>query len=614
MKFRISMKALLWSWLVIILLMVGLAYNAYDKLRPEAFVQLANEQIKKNIPNSELIVGSVDYSFSIDFNVKLKQVTVVRNEAQLAKIGELELKIPWWLLITHRGTAQVNIGQVEILISSQDVKKIAHNGDSASEKVTSLEFEIPKYLSEAQFTLRAKDVSLKNEDASRTYLQISKLLVREFALQKNSAFEIKLPIWFEHNGLNFNSEVWLFGDLTPDQDKWIFNFTGDFRTKDIDAKVSFDDVALEGSIKLTLPQFVIEAQNTFMIDKEEKGTASFKLDQDVWNLDLDFSSLPLQFLALFEEEILNDYFRKFDGEALGKISLSQKVESEEISLVGNLSFPGNFKYQNLNHEGNWNITFDNNLWITRFEGANIKFSRENLIAFTEGHSVEVKENYEFTDMAFDDVFKFLPALAKVTKPEIPESKTYLLTDVKKEGEVFSGSFDLSSNARAFNYSGHMRSAGEEIKFSFVHDVDYAVDLKLANVKFLKGFDFFSPWISGEGVVNIDFQARELNAFPFGSWKLNGSLDGKELEGILPGYLLQVWKEFERNPQKQQFNLMMNGKSSQFKLVDLENGPTSLEIIFPQNLQSEATATMTTKGKRGKKTVKKMSLGFLQKDS
>src|SRR5690606_1593489 len=101
-----SMKAILWTWLFFILMLIGLGYNAYDRLRPEAFVQLATEQIQKNIPNGVLVVGEVDYSFSIDFNIKLKQVTLLRDDVQVAKIGEFELKIPWWLLITHRGTAQ----------------------------------------------------------------------------------------------------------------------------------------------------------------------------------------------------------------------------------------------------------------------------------------------------------------------------------------------------------------------------------------------------------------------------------------------------------------------------------------------------------------------------
>lgn len=612
MKFRISMKAILWTWLFFILMLIGLGYNAYDRLRPEAFVQLATEQIQKNIPNGVLVVGEVDYSFSIDFNIKLKQVTLLRDDVQVAKIGEFELKIPWWLLITHRGTAQVNIGQVEILLSSNDVKKIATSPDNKEESSGKIDIEIPDYLADAQFTLRAKDVALKNEDASRTYLQISKLLVREFAIHKNSAFEIKLPIWFEHNKQTYNSEIWLFGDLTPDKDKWSFNYTGDFRTKDIDAKMSFDDVALEGAIKLKLPEFTIESQTSFMIDKEERGTSQFHLDQTSWKLELDFSSLPMEFLALFEKEILNDYLKKFEGEGQGKISLSQKFEEEELFLQGNLVFPGKFKHNSLMHEGSWYITFDNNLWVTRFEGDFIKFTRENLLAFNEASFLEVRESYELQDLTFQEVFQFVPALAKASKTDIPEQKSFLLTNIKRGDDIFTGSFELSSNFSAFNYAGQLKSEEESLTFSLIQDVDYSLDTKMKKFKMVNEFDFFGPWITGQGVINLEFSGRELALFPHGSWKLTGTLDEEKLDGVVISYLKNIWGEFDRAPKKQELNLLMNGKRSQLKLVDLDQRPVSLVISLNSNLDGESTVTL--QGKAKKKITKKISLGFLKKDS
>ncbi|HLW57439.1 MAG TPA: hypothetical protein VKY27_08645 [Bacteriovoracaceae bacterium] len=616
MKFRISMKAILWTWSLLIVLLIALGYNAYDKLRPEAFVQLATEQVQKNIPNSQLVVGSVDYSFSVDFNIKLKQITVVRDELQIAKIGELELKIPWWLLITHKGTAQVNVGQVEILLNSNDVKKITHSSEDDTEETSeTVEITIPEYLAKAQFTLRAKDVALKNEDASRTYLQISKLLVRGFALSKNSAFEIKLPVWLEHNEQTYNSEIWLFGDLTPEKDKWAFNYTGEFRTKDIDAKISFDDVALEGTITLLLPQFSISSQTNFMIDKEEKGVAIFALDQSMWKLDLDFSALPLEFLGLFEKEILNDYFSKFEGEAQGNISLSQKFEYEDIFLQGKLSYPGKFTYQNLSQEGNWYLIFDNNLWLNRFEGDHIKYSRENLIAFSEGKILEVKETYVFRDLKMDEVLKFIPSLEKATKTEVPEHKSFSLADIKRDDEeTLEGSFELTSNIAAFNYSGELKSKNESLKFSYISDVDQSIDLQLKSFKLVSGIDLFSPWINGTGVLNLEFSGRELSQFPLNPWKLKGTINSEDMTGIVPSYLQNLWTVFDRSPKNQELNMFVNNKNSQIKLIDKDDKPVTLEVSLNRNLNNESNATLIIPGKPVKKTVKKVSLDFLRKDS
>lgn len=610
MRFRVSMKAILWVWLFFILMLVGLGYNAYDRLRPDTFIQLATEQIQKNIPNSQVVVGEVDYSFSLDFNIKLKKVTLVRNDIQIAKIETFELKVPWWLLITHKGSAQVNIDQVEILLSSTDVKSIAHPVNSQTP--TQIDIEIPNYLADAQFTLRAKDVTLKNEDASRTYLQISKLLVREFAFDKNSAFEIKLPIWFEHNNQTFSSEIWLFGDMTPAQDKWTFHYTGDFKTKDIEAKINFDDVALEGNINLTLPQFTIEAQTSFMIDKEEKGTSVFNLDQASWKLDLDFASLPLEFLALFEKEILNDYFKKFDGEAQGKISISQKLDYEDLFLQGNLSFPGAFKFQEIKHDGSWYLTFDNNLWMTRFEGDFIKYSKENLVSFNEGKLVESRESLEFQDLNFSEVFKFIPSLDKVSKTEIPDHKSFSLTNIKRGEELFEGSFEVSSNVAAFNYSGTLKSPQEFLKFSFIHDVDYSLDLEAKNFILTPELTTLSPWVSGNGMLNVVLNGREMSLFPQGMWKLSGNIEDTKLEGVLTSYLKGIWAEFARNPKKQDLSLIVNEKSSLLKFIDKDDKPVTLTLDLNKSADGMSTATLTAPGR--KKEIKKTTLDFLKKDS
>lgn len=614
MKFRISMKAILWTWLFFVLMLVALGYNAYDRLRPDTFIQLASEQLQKNIPHSQLVVGEVDYSFSVDFNIKLKKVTVLRNNIQIAKIERFELKIPWWLLITHKGSAQVNVDQVEILLTSSDVKNIALPVDVASKAPTKIDIEVPNYLAGAQFTLRVKDVSLKSEDASRTYLQISKLLVREFALDKNSAFEIKLPVWFEHNNQTYSSEIWLFGDMTPAQDNWVFNYTGDFKTKDIDAKINFDDVALEGNIKLTLPQFTIDAQTSFMIDKEERGTSVFSLDQASWKLDLDFNSLPLEFLALFEKEILNDYFKKFEGEAQGKVSLWQKLDYQDLFLTGNLTFPGKFKFHHFIQEGNWFITFDNNLWMTRFENEVIKFSKENLISFNEEKLVETRQSLELRDLDFLEVFKFIPTWEKVSKTETPDYRSFSLINIHRGEEVFQGSFEVASNIQAFNYSGNIKSQQQSLKFNLIHELDYSLDFHSQNFTISPGFEFLSPWVSGEGILNVEFSARELGLFPLTPWKLSGRVEGEKLQGVSLSYLHALWANFQRKPKKQEFSIMVSDKKSQFKLIDKDDKPVILSLELNRNPGEKSTATVTYPGKLKKKESKKIALDFLKKDS
>src|SRR5690606_32150280 len=137
------------------------------------------------------------------------------------------------------------------------------------------------------------------------------------------------------------------------------------------------------------------------------------------------------------------------------------------------TFPGKFSFSEIIHEGTWNLTFDNNLWVNRFENEFIRFSRENLIAFNESDFLEVREAFEFKDLQFLDVFKFIPQLDKVSKTDVPEQKSYLLQNIKRGEETFNGQFELSSNIHAFNYTGQFKIGRARLNSSHVK-ISYAV--------------------------------------------------------------------------------------------------------------------------------------------
>lgn len=608
------MKTVLWIWGVLLILIMALGFNAYNHLKPETFIQLAQEELRKNIADAQLIVGEVDYGFSTDFNIKLRNITILKGETHVAKIGEFELKVPWWLLITHKGNAHISIAQVEFLLSGNDVKKITDSSSETEGDKKEIKIEIPDYLANAEFTLRAKDVFLKNEDASRTYLQLSKLLVREFALGKNSAFEIKLPIWFEYNGQSYSSEVWLFGDMTPAQDKWVFNYTGDFRTKDLDAKINFDDVALEGKIDLHLPLFAIEAQNSFMIEKEEKGSAIFKLNGGEWNLDLDFTALPLEFLSLFEKEIVNDYLTELKAEASGKITLTKKIDHEELFMNGNLSWPGELKNVQFKENGTWRIVFNNNLWKTSFESAQLNFSRENLIAFNETKFLEIKETYQFIESPFTIVNTFVPALPKLINSEIPTTRIYELVNVIKGNDSISGKFDYSSNESSISYSGELKNNVEFLSFKMIQEDSLAIDFEAKKFKMASGFSLLEPWITGEGLLNFKFSGRELDKSQLTQWKLNGEIELGELRGVIPNSLDEVWNHFNRKPRTIGLDSTISSKVAQITLTDLERGPAVLKIDLGKNREENGQASFSIKGLPKKNQTKKISVPFFRKEN
>src|SRR5690606_28037110 len=120
LKMRISLKLVAFLWLGLFIVIGGLLFSAYSQFKPESFVALIQEQVQKNYPGSKLQVGKVSYGFSLDFNLKLQNVSLHRSDKLISQLAELELKVPWWLLLTNRGNAQINISKLDIYVENEE--------------------------------------------------------------------------------------------------------------------------------------------------------------------------------------------------------------------------------------------------------------------------------------------------------------------------------------------------------------------------------------------------------------------------------------------------------------------------------------------------------------
>jgi hypothetical protein len=158
-------------------------YGAYNKLEPNAFISLLNKEANKNYPGSKLSVGKVDYRFSIDFNLNLKDIVLTRSGQTLTSISEVELKVPWWLILFDRGSAQINVSGLTIFVEDEASKQLVKSNTHTQSKNKDREdvsVSLPRYLVDANYTIRAKNIQIKSMKSSRSYFTLKKLLVREF--------------------------------------------------------------------------------------------------------------------------------------------------------------------------------------------------------------------------------------------------------------------------------------------------------------------------------------------------------------------------------------------------------------------------------------------------
>jgi hypothetical protein len=243
---KLTTKVIISAWIILLTVIGSLVYSAYSKLKPDALIAALNSEVQKSYPGSNLNIAKVNYGFSIDFNLSLNELTLTRGETVLASAKEFQLKVPWWLILLNRGHASINISDLTVFISSYaEQKKVPLSSDLPGVKAA-IEMSIPQYLVEAHYTLRAKNISIKELDGERRYFNLSKLLVREFQYGKNSAFELNIPISITHQNKNFTSELWLFGDITPEPASWSINYRGEFKTKENVDGFVFDDLLIDG--------------------------------------------------------------------------------------------------------------------------------------------------------------------------------------------------------------------------------------------------------------------------------------------------------------------------------------------------------------------------------
>ena len=270
---KLSTKAVLAGWVILFIALGSLVYSAYSKLKPDSLVSLFNSQIQRSYPSSNLSIGKIDYVFSIDFKLSLKNLSLTKDNKTLATADEVQFKIPWWLILLNRGNASINIDNLDVFVSSEGNDSLdSMPTGRVSNSVMKIEAQLPRYLLDAHYTLRAKNISIKEMDGDRRYFSLSKLLVREFQYGKNSAFELNIPISISHKNKRFASDLWLFGDVTPEINEWKLNYRGEFKTKDTVEGFQFEDLVIDGKSTFNPTAVDLSSVIELLVEKKKIGT------------------------------------------------------------------------------------------------------------------------------------------------------------------------------------------------------------------------------------------------------------------------------------------------------------------------------------------------------
>lgn len=591
---RVSLKVLGLLWLGLFIIIGGLLFNAYSRLKPDTFIALLTEQVQKNYPGSKLNVGKVSYRFSLDFNLNLRDIHLRRSDKLLASIGEVELIVPWWLLLSNRGNAQINLKNLDIFVDHDTTEAAVHGKTIAPPD--KIKVELPNYLSEANFTLRAKQIAIRDIHNARRYFNVSKLLVREFQYGKNSAFEVNIPVMIRHKDTEYASDLWLFGDVTPETTAWNLNYRGEFRTREANDKFQVEDLIFGGKATFVPSRLEVTSDIKLEVDKKIVGTGSFSADQELLNLNLNMTRFPIGYFTFISEEIKNPYMKNPQGEASGHFSFKRSFETSLAQFSGKMNFEGLFSLTDKeNIPGSWQVNFQDSKWEISFISpkGETSFFRRYVVDLKSGEIKQYFEEIGFSGLDLTSAIRPVMPLHAFMK-ETPSSY-YTSSIIYKKctlgNEMIDGQFRYGQTPDQRFYTADLTTSKGEFKIKYARKGDAnSLDLNAKSFPWNTSYQFLAPYFkTTEGLLSGKVEGRWSDNWETGQWLiqlLGTSLS--ETSGKVPELIART---------SSYFNLNSNSYPTQGLNLSGKNGVFTLNSLMLEASESaKITGTLSSKQK------------------
>lgn len=522
---RLSTKVILWAWVLLFVVLGSLIISAYTKLNPDSLVSLLNKQVQRSYPGSNLTIAKIDYGFSLDFKLALKTLTLTKGAKTIASANEVQLKVPWWLVLFNRGNAQVNISDLIVFVSSQPETSTVLAPKTSKVSHSKVEFDIPDYLLDAKYTLRAKNISVKELDGDRSYFTLSKLLVREFQYGKNSAFELNIPISITHKNKKYTSDLWLFGDVTPSLDNWALNYRGEFKTKETSEGFQFEDLVLDGKSVFNPTTIDFNSVIDLSVERKKVGSGVIVAKSSHFEFNLKFSQFPMEYLNLIGAEIKNPFWKKIEGVAEGEIKFSRSYSQDNsTSLAAKLNFPGPFEL-GPDHQipGMWQLNFENQKWETSFitPKREISFFRRAVLDFEKSQVSQYSQEIEFNGY---DVRGALLAIYPVSFLWQPDPQPYHSTFINLKNclqgdKIVNGSFRYGLSPYEKFYQGELLQDKAKLTIKYLSKTNqHKVDVEFVNFPWTADYHLFEPIFSANtGILNGKIDGSWFSHWSEGTW-------------------------------------------------------------------------------------------------
>jgi hypothetical protein len=611
---RLSLKILGILWLGLFLVIGILLFNAYKKFKPEAFIALITEQVRKNYPDAELTVGNVSYRFSLDFNLNLEQISLKRNGKLLGRVGEVGLKLPWWLLLRDQGNAHLTIKDLDIFVDHEKAPDsfTSRTALPTSSRSSVISVELPAYLKDAKYTLRAQNISVRDIHNGRRYFNLSKLLVREFKTGKNSAFELTIPIEMRHSEALYSLDLWLFGDITPGTKEWSLHYRGEFRTKETNDKLRFEDLVIAGGATFSPSDMKVLSQFDLQVEKRPIGGGTLVIDQKIMGANLNVRNFPLNYFDFLYEQIRNPFLKSLESNASGSIKFSKNFETDLSTTDGKLSFDGQMMLSDQDYiNGKWQLGFMDNRLEVSFMGpkAEVSFFRRSVLNSNQSAAGQYIEELGFSGLDLAITSKPIKAIS-----ELVSNKTgpYFQTTISYKNcilgdQSYNGLFRYGRSPSQVFYQGEFKTnKGKSLGINYLQKNEGNLEIRFDKFNWHSSFNFLSPFFTaGSGELTGTALASWKENFFGGDWKVQiKALNLDSPEGKIPAFVARSFSYFNQDiPARPSYGLSLINKSGKLNIISLSADDT-FKVSGSLTAGEKSSLTLSSSQSQKLKSIKK----------
>lgn len=626
---RVSLKVLAGLWALLFVIFITLFFNAYSKFQPDVLLSILNEQVSKNYPDAKLTISNIDTKFSVDFNLSLKDLYLKRGDKTLAYAGEVEVKIPWWLILFDRGNAQVNVSDLDFYLENSEVVDLSDSQDlkSVVSDVKSISLKIPKYLSHAQYTFRAKNVSVREMNSTRRYITISKFLLREFKYGQNSAFEVNVPVDIKFKSKDYSTSLWIFGDVTPQGDTWKLNYRGEFKNKESVDRFKLEEILVDGKAEFKTTDSDVVTSINILFENNNIGQGHLSLNKSDLVLNLDFNKLPITYIKQIGEEIKNPYWAGLDGYAEGKVTFFKSLKSDVAKLKGKFLFDGKLDLSpEVGFNGKWILDFHDSKWETSFISpqGEVSLFRRAIFDFEETKVIQYTQEFGFSGVDINQAIQSVLPLKDFIL--IPQSNFFTTTLSFKKcvmGEkIYDGNVNYGNTPEQKYFTFNLGNEGHSLTFNYQSkNLQQAFELNAKKFIWQPTFKFLDPFLmAGDGIVNGTVNLRWKDKIYLGEGIFNLEfMDLKDIAGVFTDFNQRVWKSFNidfANPITQNTKISFSKSLFKFHSVIQGTEPAVLsgQFSYPSQQQLKQFLTLSyPKNKLWKPVKKDITENFFPQD-